>query len=120
MSSCENWVGDRFFSGDELEQTVSMKPLMMLLLREAFWIAVCDSLPDATVERRREICSGGTLVISDEEWAQVSPGVLSRNIGIRLMGSGGFTVRGVYSGNATDAEDVAAVLPDLARAIKES
>jgi hypothetical protein len=99
----ENWIGDRFFSGSRPSEEVSMKPLLSAALDEAFHIAVVDSIPDLTDERRIAIFRN-LHCMTDEEWGRIDPGALRRNIACRLWGSGGWTVRGVYSGNANKRE----------------
>ena len=101
----ENWIGDRTFGFDRDCESVSMKPVMMDLLREAFAIAVVDSIdPDLITDARRIEIFRNPQCVTEEEWWGISPRVLASNIGIRLWGSGSHTVRGVYTGNATVKE----------------
>ena len=97
----ENWIGDRFFDGDEDCQPVTMAPLLHKLMQEAFCIAVCDSI-DVTDERKVEIFRD-IYRITEEEWQSMDPMALANNVFQRFMG-GGHTVRGVYGGNANPRE----------------
>lgn len=102
-TGCENWIGDRFFDGDTPCEPVSMKPLLAAALDEAFAIAVVDSILDLTDERRIAIFRD-LYCMTGEEWGSIDPGALRQNITCRLFGTGGWLVRGVYSGNANKRE----------------
>lgn len=69
-------------------------------MREAFGIAVADSIPDLSDERAVAIYRD-IHALTDEEWALVNPTALCQNIACRFMGYGGNTIRGVYSGNVS-------------------
>ena len=108
MGEVKNWIGDVFRDGPDVgppEDQVSMKPLLLKVIEEAFRIAVVDSLlPEATDERRVKIYRD-IYAITEEEWGSIDPSALAKNLCNRLLGSGGWAVRGVYSGNAS-AKDV--------------
>lgn len=99
----ENWIGDREFDGDKQGEQVSMKPLLAAALEEAFRVAVVDSIPELTDKRRIAIFRD-LYCMTQEEWGGISPGALRQNIACRLFGPAGWTVRGVYSGNANNRE----------------
>ena len=103
MTSVKNWIGDEFFDGDNPRESVSMKPLLGKLIQEAFRIAVLDCIPDLDDNRRVAIFRD-IYAVTEEEWQSIDPGALCQNIGCRLLGTGGWTVRGVYSGNASTRE----------------
>lgn len=100
---CENWIGDREFAGDKRGEQVSMKPLLAAALEEAFRIAVVDSIPELTDERRIAIFRD-IHRMTEAEWGSICPTALRQNIACRLFGVGGWSVRGVYSGNASARE----------------
>lgn len=99
-----NWIGDTFENKPGQDTQVSMKPAIASLLNEAFKIAVCDCLPDIDDARRIKI-SCDIYQITEKEWMSIDPGALSQNIMVRMFGIGGFTVRGVYAGNATPQQN---------------
>jgi hypothetical protein len=80
-----------------------MKPLLAAALDEAFRIAVVDSIPELTDERRIAIFRD-IYRMTEAEWGSIAPVALRQNIACRLFGSGGWSVRGVYSGNANARE----------------
>lgn len=98
---------------------VSMKPMLGALVQEAVLLAIVDSvaLPTdetgglealtASLDRnaaRREALRADVFLLTDEEWASIDPKAQAQNVACRLLGPGGWTVRGVYGGNASPGE----------------
>ncbi len=110
----KNWIGDRFFDGDTQAEHVSMKPVISKLLKEAFRIALAESIPDIDDERRCAIFMD-YYKITDEEMCRMDLGALCQNIFVRMFGTGGFVVRGMYNGNASPQEsfDACVAKPDI-------
>ncbi|WP_145066042.1 hypothetical protein [Engelhardtia mirabilis] len=74
------------------------------MIGEAFRIALVDSLPPETSDERRVAIYRDAHAISDEEWLGIDPNALARNVGVRMLGTGGWTIRGAYSGSASARE----------------
>ena len=66
---------------------VSMKPLLAVAVHEALRLAIQDC-----------------MMPEDKTLADVDLDALAQNLCCRLFGTGGWSVRGVYSGNATPQE----------------
>lgn len=94
----------------------SMKPLLMVAVQEAVKLAFIDSVTVPTPDGNGNLCDGRERfptaderrswawnldAMPDEVRATASLDVVARNTGLRLFGGGGFTVNGVYAGNAT-------------------
>ena len=91
------------------EQTdTNMKPLLGKLIERAVVLAISDCIAppnefsgmDGYSKRRRDI-QRSVYNISEEDWAQIDPMALAKNVCCRLLGMGGWEVNGVYSANAT-------------------
>lgn len=100
--SCKNWIGDEFFNGDRPSESVSMKPLLGKLIQEAFRMAVVDCISGD--DARRIAVFRDLYAITEEEWQSIDPGALCKNVKNRLLGTGGWIVRGVYSAHASARE----------------
>lgn len=107
----------------------SLKPLLGLAVSEAVKLALIDSVmvpcapedSDTTgrparvpTDEERARWQANIYSMPDECMAQMDPGALAKNVANRLLGGGGWTVRGVYSGNASPREilDACVVRPD--------
>jgi hypothetical protein len=93
------------------EGRLSMKPLLGALVKEAVKLALIDSVMPTEREP-----NGQTRLPTDEEqrrWredihsipaayiANMDPLALAQNVACRLLGTGGWSVNGVYGGNAS-------------------
>lgn len=109
----KNWIGDIYTDSpsSEGDTQISMKAMLAACIEEAFRIAVCDSLLPETSDERRVLIHADLHAITSEEWAEIDPNALRRNICNRLLGYGGWDIRGVYSGNASAEEVFAASFP---------
>jgi len=98
-------------ASDSHDEPFSLKPIMVAAIEEAFAWALADScisppedLSDEETQRynkRKAEIVVGINCVTPEELASADIGALARNVAIRLMGPGNFTVNGVYSGNAS-------------------
>lgn len=86
----------------------NMKPLLGALVQRAVVLAISDCIrpPDGIddveeYEKRKAEVQRNVFSILAEDWAQIDPMALAQNVACRLLGAGGWTVNGVYSGNAT-------------------
>jgi hypothetical protein len=92
------------------DRRTTMKPMLSVLIHEAVKLALIDSvLPDVdekhplglwTDEERERFCRD-VYAIPSAAIARMDPVALAQNVTVRLLGSGGFSVNGVYAGNAT-------------------
>lgn len=96
------------------EHAVALKPLLMVAVREAVKLALIDSVhpPGRDAEGR------GLVPTPDEkrEWlldpgkipesymATLDPDVLARNVGLRLLGTGGWIIGDTYTAHSSPAE----------------
>lgn len=81
---------------------VSMKPLIGLAIQEAVKLALIDCLdPHQVTDEDRMRYRWDIHSVPDELWAGIDPTALAQNVACRLIGTGGWTVNGVYAGNAT-------------------
>ncbi len=70
-----------------MSDDITMKPLLAVAVTEALRLAIQDS-----------------MMPEDKTLADIDLDALAQNLCCRLLGTGGWMVRGVYSGNATPQE----------------
>lgn len=101
-----------------LDPNRSLKPLMAEVIREAVHLALIDSaIPDGAdddggsrmwTEAELEAMHHDIYAIPSEALARMDPGALARNVAVRLLGTGGWSLMNgdeeVYTGNATAQE----------------
>ena len=109
-------MSDDINSPDIDPDRLTMKPLLGELVQEAVKLAIIDSVSfgslsemgvDAYFEhtkKRRAALYVNIFNVTDEEWASINPMALAMNVACRLLGSGGWDVRGVYGGNASPGD----------------
>ena len=98
-----------FVPKEDSENRFSMKGVLSEAIQEALLWAVADSCIDpmhADYEGRREELILNVDSMTDGERAGLSFGVLAQNLACRLLGSGGWTINGVYTGNASTQQVV--------------
>jgi hypothetical protein len=109
---------------------VSMKPMLGKLVQEAVKLALIDCCiadavdaavgkdnPDIerwveTSNRLRAEWSEDIYSMPDDLFARMDPMALAQNVACRLLGTGGWSVNGVYSANATARETLQATRPE--------
>ena len=94
--------------------SASMKPMLAVVLKQALHWALIDSA--AVYDPENADCTDGTRLPTPEEreawgWsinaiplAHIGPDALAQNLAVRLLGSGGWHIGGLYAGNASPRE----------------
>lgn len=95
---------------------VTMKPLLGKLVQEAVKLALIDSTmpPKGSktygneyghwTDAEKAEFTHNIYALPSQSLAEMDPGALAQNVGCRLLGYGGWSVSGVYGGNATTQE----------------
>lgn len=92
-----------------MNDQIDMKPLLGKLIERAFVFAVSDCIapPEQPgkdqddYDKRKLAIQRDVYNVTDEDWAQIDPMALAQNVCCRLLGTGGWSVNGVYAPNAT-------------------
>lgn len=89
---------------DYAARNIDMKALLGVAVSEAVHLALIDTVEIDLTDAQRQAARWDIHRIPGEAIARMDPEALAQNVCVRLLGSGGWFVNGVYAGNATPRE----------------